>query len=1041
MKLVRLASPLSASRRNLLAILALTLAVLTAALAGIAGFNRLATDEALRSLATAPGDSSYFRVTAPGADDAQRSAAEATFAELGLDRGLQISSVEFSPPLPLVPSGGSATNLPADLTFQPVGWTPTTTPVAGSLDPLTAASGSGAELSEPLPSALATAEAESLGLEIGATFAIEGADSTVRLELVATLDFPGPDVAFLNPLQVAGTESSTGAPAVPTAVVVPPAAIARFTEEPGVQWVFTVRGTATHQLPELASGFENLPERLSDDPAFDDGGVTASGGLADVLAPAAEATQMNRAVLPVPLTLLSVLGVLTVVQFARLLSSRQASTARQRAASIVPLAGVSCLAGWGAAVVLGPLLAGGQTGYLASLTDFAVASWGVPLLCAGLGSLVFVGTAALHNRPEPIAPQTVRRASIIALAVLTVVTAVSLWQFLQHVAGNALAAAAPTLLLLTGTGLVLLIIALLARVADRGMARFAGLMIPLAMRQVSRRFGSFVMPIAVVALTMASAAFSAAYAQTSDRSQAAASQIANGSDLRVSTPGPPVLKTAGDVPRLDPYASLESVTAASLAHRGEVQLGSESASLVAVDASALPGFLPAGGNLLDVDALAAALAYEPPVPEPALALTPSASQVRLQFSTTATSDADDASRRASITAWIQDETGAVVPVPAGTLALSGAGTQAHSLSFALPDGLRAEAVTAVDIALDAGEVTSGYEVELTGVASDGGIGTGQGRFAEEATLQLAGNAFGSASTGIEPLEEGVGVRFPEEGSTEGTAQARLMVGADAASLPVALTSALASELGVAVGDPVSLASGGAEIEGTVAAVSPLLPGASDGSAMLADLQAYSAASLVASPAPPRAGEVWLASIDSEASAAAAAAVAGPDATVARADSSLLPRFTTPTVAALWTGVIGALLVGAAALTATVVLFVGSRRSEVAVLRVMGMQVRDLVCERRSELLGAASAGIVLGLLAGLGVAAIAVPLLVQGLLRNASDSLLLPLSIAVLPLLLVLIGQVLVLALVAWFHGKRVQRQALKVGLGDVDPADPEWEV
>lgn len=969
MKLVRLASPHSASRRNLLAILALTLAVLTAALSGIVGFTRVASAEALRSLASAPGDDGYFRISAPTSDEAQRSAAEAAFTELGLDRGLQVSSAEFAPPLPLVPSGGSATNLPADLTFLPVGWTPTTTPAAGSLDRLTAAGGSGAELSEPLPAALATAEAESLGLEIGDTFAVEGADSTVRLELVATLDSPGPDAAFLDPVPVEASNSPASGAGVPTAVVVPPAAVARFGGEPGLQWVFNVSDASTDQLSGLASGLENLPERLSIDPAFDDD-VTASGGLADVLASAAEVTHVNRAVLSVPLTLLGVLGVLTVVQFARLLASGRADTAGQS-----------------------------------------------------------------------VIPRIRRRASVIALAVLMVATAVSLWQFLQKATANPLATAAPALFLLIGTVLALLVTGLLARAADRGTARLAGLVIPLAVRQVSRRFGSFIIPVAVVVLTVASAVFAATYAQTSDRSLKAASQIANGSDLRIITSGPPVLETADDVPSLSSYAERDSVTAASLAHRGDVQLGSESARLVAVDASALPGLLPAGRNLIDVDALAAALAYEPPVPEPALALTPSASQVRLQFSTASTSDNDgDASRRASITAWIRDEEGTVVPIPAGTLALSGVGSQAHSLSFALPDGLRAQAVTAVDIALDAGEVPSGYEVELTALASDGGIGTGQGRFTEEPTLQFAGTAFGDASAGVEPLKDGVGVRFPEEGSTEGTAQARLMVDADTPPLPIALTSDLAAELGLTVDDPVSLVSGDAEIEGVVAAVSPLLPETSGSSGVLADLQAYSAAAIAASPAPPRAGEVWVASTDSETSAAAAAGVGGAGATLVRADSSLIPRFTTPTTTALWTGVIAALLVGAAALTASTVLLVRSRRSEVAVLRMMGMQVRDLVRVRRWELFGIDGAGVVLGLLAGLGVAAITVPLLVQRVLES-SAALGLPLSVALVPLLLVLLGQLLVLAFAAWLYGKHVQRQALKVELGDVNPTGLEREL
>ncbi|KRF08451.1 hypothetical protein ASH00_01635 [Arthrobacter sp. Soil782] len=1067
MRLVQLASRRSVARRSLLAIIALTLAVLTAVLAGISGFTQLAATEALRSLASASGASAsgaqgYFRIHTTIADDAaaQQAAAEAAFSELGLPNGLAISTAPYSPPRPLVPSGGSATNLPADLTFLPVGWTPTTTPAAGSLAPLTSGAASELNRTGPIPAALETSTAESLGLAVGETFAVEGAEGTVRLELVATLNPVGPDAAFLDPVPVQGAES------VPTAVVVPPQAIPALSGEPKVQWVFTVDADSVSaaELSRLAEGLRQLPQRLSGDPAINDGGVIPSGELAGLLASAADATQSVRAVLPIALLLLVALSAVTVVQFARLLADTRAgedtlisargSTTGQRAAvaafEVVPLAVGGCLLGWVAAVVLGPLLStGSETDYLEGMGEFASASWSVPVLCAGITALVFVAVAVLdalrEHSPGGDAARTARVASFGVLALLVAATALSLWQFLLYrsplvesgsgaLRVNPLAAPAPALLLLSGTALALLITAWLARRVERRTSSRTTLGVPLAARQVSRRIASYVIPIALVTVTVGAATFTAAYAQTTSRSQEAASQLGNGSDVRVAVPGPLVIRSADGVPALNAFADGEAVTAASLAYRGEARLASITAPLLAVDAGSLPGLLDDGANLVNIGELARALTFEPPVPEPALALTPSATQVRLQFTSRGTSETPDddgaAARAASVTVWIRSETGLLVPVPAGTLVLSGSGNQAHSLSFTLPEDLRPAAITAVDIALEPSEAPRGYELEITSVSSDGGIGTGQGRFTEDSDLRLASGAFGTAQSGVLPLDEGVGVRFPEEGSTSGSAQARLMVGAeDAPPLPVAFTTELLADLDLTVGDPVSLRPGGVEIEGVVAAVAPVLPGTTESSAVLVDLQAYSHASLASSPVPPRPGEVWLASTDPNATAAAAAGLAGPGATVSTADNSLIGRFLAPATTSLWIGAIGALLVGGAALTASIVTLVQSRRSEVAVLRALGMQARDQVRGRRWEVLSVGGAAVVLGLLTGLGVAALTVSLLAQAVVVNASEALRAPLSIAVVPLLGVLAVQVLILVLTAWFYGERVKRQALTPAL------------
>ncbi|NJC23123.1 hypothetical protein BJ994_002199 [Arthrobacter pigmenti] len=1053
--LAHLAFRRAGSRRGLLTLIALSLAFITAVLGGISGYTQLAATEALRSLASASGTQGYFRIHTTIADDAepQRAATTAIFSELGLDDGLRITPAPYSPPRPLVPSGGTATNLPAELTFLPVGASPTTTPAEGSLDAF--APGSNQETaSGPIPAAMQASTAESLGIAVGDTVALEGADGTVRLELVATLEPSGADAALLDPVPVQGAESE------PTAVVVPPEAIPLLSGQPKIQWVFTVNAetVSAAALSGLADGLRELPELMGADPTINDGGVIPSGELAALLGAAADATQAVRAIVPIAIILLIALSAVTVVQFARLLAgtrtiedrliSARGSTAGQHAAvaafEMVPRAAGGALLGWAVAVMLGPLLStGSETEYLEGVAEFAAASWTVPLLCATLAAAVFIGVALLDAVRARGSGAEARRGAQVAsfgiLALLVAATGISVWQFLLYrsplsetasgaLAVNPLAAPAPALLLLACTALALLITGWSARRVEHRAAARTALGIPLAARQVSRRIASYIIPIALVTVTVGSATFTAAYAQTTSQSQEAAAQLGNGSDVRVTLPGPLVVRSPEDIPDLEPYAAIDSVSAASLAYRGEARLASVTVPLLAVDAAKLPGLLSAGGSTVDAGHLASSLAYEPPVPEPALVLRPSATQVRMQLTSNAMSGVTDgaANRRATITAWIRTEQGFLVPLPAGTLTLSGPGERAHSLSFPLPENLDPVAIAAVDIALERAAVSSSYELEITSIASDGGVGTGETRFTDDSSLGMVNGLFGVAQSGIEPLEEGVGVRFPEEGSVFGTAQVRLIPDAqNQPPLPLALTSQLMAELDLAVGDPVSLRPGGVEIAGVVGAVSPVLPGTTESVAALTDLQAYGQAWLGSSSTQPRPGEIWLASGDRASTSAAAAAIAGPGSTVTSADNSLIARFLSPATTALWIGAIGTLLVGGAALTASIVTLVQSRRSEVAVLRALGMQARDQVRGRRWEVLSVGAAAVVLGLLAGLGVSALTVSLLAEAVVVNAAESLRAPLSVAVVPLCAVLAAQVLILLLSSWFYGERVRRQAL----------------
>ncbi|WP_028278393.1 FtsX-like permease family protein [Arthrobacter sp. H5] len=1067
MTFLKLAARRGAARKSLLGLVCLTIAFIAAVLSGITGYTQLAATDALRNLAGgALAEQGYARIHTTVADDpaAQSTAANAAFTELRLDAGLLSSETTYSVPRTIVPSGGTATNLSADLSFLPVEWKPTTTTAAaGSLDSFTAGGSPG---SGTVPAVLTAAAADSLGLAIGDTFAVDGAEGSTQVELAATVEPSGADAAFLDPVPEQGTEVE------PIALGIPPGQVARFSAEPKIQWVFTIdpASISAAVLPDLNNGLASLAPRMLGDPGINTGGVIPSGQLAGVLADAADATQGVRAVVPVALILLVVLSSVTLVQFARLMSgaravedaligARGASTGQRcgvAATEIVPLAVVGATAGWAAAVVLAPLLSaqltGTTTAWLDGVLEFAATTWPVPVACVLAATGVFVGVALVDSLRNPGVPSAVEAgrgakvASFGVLALVVAVTGVSVWQFLLYqsplsqtssgaVEVNPLAAPAPAMLLLAFTALALLLTLWGARTLERLSAGRRGLGFPLAARQVSRRIAAFIIPIALVTVTVGSATFTAAYAQTTSGSQQAASQLANGSDVRVSLPGPAIVTTAGGRPSLDPYASLDSVSAASLVYRGGASVSSVRAPLLAVDAAELPGLMTTGSAIVDAGALSTALSRTVPAPEPALALQLSATQVRLQFSSNQVDtaepqepDDDDATpaRQATLTAWIRSGNGFLSPVPAGTLTLSGPGAQAHSVSFNLPEGLRPTAIAAIDIALEAHPVPQSYSLELTSVASDAGIGSGDARFTEDTTVGLAPGIFGTAQDGVVNLDDGVGVTFPLEGATVNPAQARLMPNPDNQQLlPVAVGSELLADLDLSVGDEVSVRPGGTELTAVVAGAVPVIPGSTESAAVMADLQALGEAWLGASPTQPRPGEIWLAAGDRDAVVQAAAGIAGTEGSVSSSDKSLVARFLTPAAAALWLGTIGALVIGGVALTASVVTLVQSRQHEVAVLRALGMQARDQACGRRWELFGVGAAAVVLGLVAGLAVAAVMVSLLAEAVLGGAADSLSAPLRLAVVPLGALLLAQLVILAVAGWFYGERVHRQAL----------------
>ncbi len=1066
-----------ARRRILLSIL-LTLTFITAIVSATVGYTQLAATQALRAAAAQPFTAeSFLRVhtSVPDpADDAEAQAQQVStlMDELGLGRGLQRSSSHFGPSLPLVPSAGTAVNLPADLAFVPV-----EIPVSDDgpdVDAQWRAFGNfTANSSGPVPAVLTADAAAALDLDLGQTFSVDGANSAVQLELTGVVDSSSVGDSRSVPL-LAVSEAVAGDGGGTHAIAVPEGSLERFTASPKIQWTLTLdpHTISADHLNALAAGLPLLKDRMLEDEAVNDGGVVAAGGLSTAIATAAEATRAVQAIVPTSIIVLAALGLVGTARLAGLLAgsrttesqlmrARGASSGQRTmlaAAEILPIALLGAAAGWAAALAVAPLLtrwtlSGGisPAPFWDRVIEAAVATWFIPLSVLVAAVVIFSGLAFVQAVRAGTRTSTRERiGSFVVVALLAGVCLLSVFQFLLHDSPllaadtgqdrlNVLAAPAPALLILLLAVVGVLIVATLARFVEKRSGRRVGLGLFLAGRQVSRRMSLFVLPVVVIAVTVGTGMFAAAFTSSARSAQETAAQLVNGSDVRVQDSGPMVLRRASDMLDLEQFADIRGVSTADTVHRGEARAGTEDVAVVGVPAVSLPALVSTDADVFDAEQAAANIeSPERPVP-PALELNEQTSQVRFQLSTTSSGSnlpsvpggSDSNTYRATITAWLERDDGVLLPVEAGTLNLTASGTeQLHSLAFSLPqndDGTKFTAIAAVDIVVKSAGDPMDFTVQLTSIATDAGVGTGENRIDGEQDLVLAEEAFPESAA--ESVAGGA-IAILRSSYDQGVPMSARFIAAGIAEdpLPVMATDSLLTALDLSLGESMPLRVGSSTIPALIVDSTQTIPGSGPGFAVLVDRGAYSEAWLKYLPNPPRANEIWIAAepgADAGELADAVRTVAGADAHVSAASASSSNRFLVPATVALWMGALGALVIGAAALAASAAAMAAARTRDVSILRAVGVQAADQSRGRRRELAWAGASAMVLGAFAGLGTALLTVPALAGITLVDTAVSFAVPFGIAVVPALLLVAAQALVLGVAVWLYGRAVFRQSV----------------
>lgn len=768
-----------------------------------------------------------------------------------------------------------------------------------------------------------------------------------------------------------------------------------------VQWVVApdARSTTAADLPRLQSGFRAVTDALTESSTASSSPFSTEGGALATVTAMRQSVGALAAVVPVPLSVLAVCSVVALVLLAQLLERSRLTESRvlrARGATVGELVGAgaveSTIVGLlGAAVAFVAAqavllwLVGPPGGGIVGVLDLVAPPLLVVAVAVACSAVVTAASArAASGAPGAVEAGRARTTASIGVGVVAFAAAgLTLWRFVAF--GSPVSAdgqvdpigvIAPAAVLCAIAVLGLLLFGPSAAAVEGVAARGRGLAGVLPARQVGRGLALFAAPVALIVLTVGAATFSAGYVGTWSSFLRDSSRIVTGADVRVESGLAGVVRGPQDRPDVEALAGIPSVTAASPGLITTAGLGQRTVTLVALDAGSLPRLTRVGDYMLDTAYVAKQLTDAPRLGGPALPA--GATTLTAQTATAA-----------AVTFWVADARGALAPLVAKPVSGS---TGRFAAALPTGDGWTLAAV-------DARPATAKATPRIQAVAAAGSSGT-------------------TASTVDIVSWSGV------SGVTDADGLVRLMP-AGTGKLPVAVTLSAAQQDSLAVGDAVDLDADWVTVRGTIAALVAAVPGTSDSTAVLVDQRALSDAALRAQPAPPRLGAVWLATDQPDTVARAAQTIAGSDAVVADASGDFVSRFMSSAVLSLWLGTAGCALLALVAIGATVAALLRGRRSEVAVLRAVGMGSRQQARSRRTELAGIVVAATVFGIVGGVAVFLLAGNALARLSVVTAPPTLSVRGAVDLPSLLAALAILGLAVAGLLWLYGRAVRRQVL----------------
>jgi ABC-type lipoprotein release transport system permease subunit len=1073
------------ARRPVVLALAALIAVTSFLLAGIAGFGTRVGTVGLRDyLRAADGTDVSLQAQTRLVSDAagQRRAADALFGRLFAGLHVDTFRSVTLPPAPVTATSRSPQDAPDGAPTIRLAFFDGLAEHAHVLSGAWPDTNAPPPAGQPQPVALQQSAAQALDLTVGDTLSIGNSDrTTFTVAAIWAPDrsgdpfFTADAAAAKGADALAADRAAAGFLIAPEAVIVARAAsgnsavLANWTIAPDADSIVPSEITA------LAAAVDQVPAAFGREPGLAPQGSLTAGRLSSTLRTVNQSVTAAQAVGPVPSLLVGAISLLMLIQLARLLAvERRSETAliRSRGASAGQLTRIAVVEAAAISLPAATVGAGVAAGVLA-LTDAVVpaSGWAMVAAVAAVG-VVVTTTPAVHQARLPANRQQiddsgrVRALTATGTVLLVLIAAgVSLWRFLRT--GSALvvgadgstridpiAVLAPALVLIAAAVLAGVLFGLAAGGVEALAARGRGLGTALASRQVARRGTVFGVIVLLVAIALGSVAVAATYSPTQAVDQQQTDVLRNGAPLLVQLPGvDPVAPQqyrdpVGAVAGLGPVG--DAVTAVQL----PVTVGGTAVSLTGVDAGRLASVVPSAPGAFEPDRLAPVLRTEPagwPLPDGTTAVTLSLGIAAAWYPPgTVTSHSDGPPTQApggpgpegltssvDLSIWVQAPDGALARVPAGsvtgipvaplppgtptdadvTATLSGLqpGSRLVALDLATPS---ANDPMAVDLAVHSVTATTG--------SGDRPIDIAAGTWAPQPQPQ-ATNEFISQLLRytLAPARSGVGLSGPMPAGQVGTAR---LTPTGPATLPVAIDRRLADQLGLQLGDSVTVALDAArQFPATVAAISPLLPGDVDAPRVLADMSSLQRMLLRSTPDLPAANQLWIRP-NPDATDAAAAAIrplVPATATIVGANSRSAQALLAPTALTLWFGAAGALLLAAIGVASVIATLSRSRRGELVVLRSVGITAREQARSRRRELLATVASGWLLGVLVG----GAAVLTTVAGLAGSAIVG-----SLGVTPTLhtqwavagiLIGVHVVIVIAVVA-VHSARLRRQVVR---------------
>ncbi|WP_193509484.1 hypothetical protein [Cryobacterium sp. BB736] len=799
---------------------------------------------------------------------------------------------------------------------------------------------------DAIPAALHADAADAAGLAVGDTVHFATKDESVTVKFVGTwrpID-PGDVHWFGDPTAAGGEINGAFGPLLLTAE-----SLAGVPARPLAQWTITPDASQLNpeDLARLQSAIAGLDAAIDDTDGIDTGGVLYSGALAPTLADLDQGIAAVNAVAPIPVILVLTLGWIALVQLARLLTiarSVETTLLRARGTALSQFTLLTALEAGAIGIVGSALGLGIALAITAAVSGPGAATtvlgnWPTAVAVAAASVVVFCVTAWRAARAGLSAAaasgRATKAATIGAIIIVMVTAALSVWQLRLY--GSPLITAAdgttrvdpiamlaPALALAAGAVVGLAVFAPTVALGERLAAVGRALTPVLPARQVARRLSVYSVAVLLVTLAVGTTTLAAFYSASWRALTVSSAELEAGAAMRVAA-GKVTPSDAAELRAVDGVASV-----APAVNTG-IQLGKDSATLLALAPADLPSVMLTVRGAVDPDAIGRALDSAMPGVE----LT---NATGLEVTVDATGAAEQVLSSVSLAVWLMDDSGAttrvrltpVASVEPGQLVAEGT----------LPDGLARAHVLAVDAGLGITQRVA-VELELVGVRAT-----------------TPGGAVDVAFDGEKDLSVSSDDRLARVHSSEGTE-----------IVPAVVSQALADRLGLEVGDTVDFRFTGTGRTGTaeIAGTAPLLPGASGALALLVPLPALGDSQLRTSETALAPNELWvtpdagtdLAALERSITGDVTTATPGGGATVAASS-----------VTAWWIGVAGVLALTVLAVSAIALALRRARSGEVIVLRALGLSSREQARTRSLELVGALLLSVLIGTVVGVGVSAL-----------------------------------------------------------------------